>query len=94
MQIPAALERLIEEFSKFPGVGRKTAQRLAFSSLRYTPKEIHYLTDALSEVKEKIRFCSVCSGFTETDPCAIWTNSGRDQKQLCVVEQPNNIFPI
>ena len=94
MQIPAALERLIEEFSKFPGVGRKTAQRLAFSILRYTPKEIHYLTDALSEVKEKIRFCSVCSGFTETDPCAICTNSGRDQKQLCVVEQPNNIFPI
>ena len=94
MQIPAALERLIEEFSKFPGVGRKTAQRLAFSMLRYTPEEIHNLTDALSEVKEKIRFCSVCSGFTDTDPCAICTNSGRDLKQLCVVEQPNNIFPI
>jgi len=94
MQIPAALERLIEEFSKFPGVGRKTAQRLAFSILRYTPEEIHNLTDALSEVKEKIRFCSVCSGFTDTDPCAICTNSGRDHKQLCVVEQPNNIFPI
>ena len=94
MQIPAALERLIEEFSKFPGVGRKTAQRLAFSILRYTPEEIHNLTDALSEVKEKIRFCSVCSGFTDTDPCAICTNSGRDRKLLCVVEQPNNIFPI
>ena len=94
MQIPAALERLIEEFSKFPGVGRKTAQRLAFSILRYTHEEIHNLTDALSEVKEKIRFCSVCSGFTDTDPCAICTNSGRDQNQLCVVAQPNNIFPI
>ena len=70
------------------------AQRLAFSILRYTPEEIHNLTDALSEVKEKISFCSVCSGFTDTDPCAICTNSGRDQKQLCVVEQPNNIFPI
>ena len=94
MQIPAALERLIEEFSKFPGVGRKTAQRLAFSILRYTPEEIHNLTDALSEVKEKISFCSGCSGFTDTDPCAICTNSGRDQKLLCVVAQPNNIFPI
>ena len=94
MQIPAALERLIEEFSKFPGVGRKTAQRLAFSILRYTPEEIHNLTDALSEVKEKIRFCSVCSGFTDTDPCTICTNYGRDQRQLYVVEQPNNIFPI
>ena len=94
MQIPAALERLIEEFSKFPGVGRKTAQRLAFSILRYTPEEINNLNNALSEVKEKIRFCSVCSGFTDIDPCAICTNSERDQNQLCVVEQPNNIFPI
>ena len=94
MQIPAALERLIEEFSRFPGVGRKTAQRLALSILRYTPDEIQNLTEALTLVKEKIHFCSVCSGFTDTDPCAICTNSGRDKKQLCVVEQPNNIFPI
>ena len=94
MQIPAALERLIEEFSRFPGVGRKTAQRLALSILRYTSEEIHNLTEALTLVKEKIHFCSVCSGFTDTDPCAICTNSGRDKKQLCVVEQPNNIFPI
>ncbi|MBS1256782.1 MAG: Recombination protein RecR [Deltaproteobacteria bacterium] len=94
MQIPAALERLIDEFSRFPGVGRKTAQRLALSILRYTPEETQNLTDALTQVKEKIRFCSVCSGFTDIDPCAICTHSGRDQKQLCVVEQPNNIFPI
>ena len=94
MHIPAALERLIEEFSRFPGVGRKTAQRLAFSILRYNFEEIHNLTEALTQVKEKIHFCSVCSGFTDTDPCAICTNSGRDQKQLCVVEQPHNIYPI
>ena len=94
MQIPAALERLIDEFSRFPGVGRKTAQRLALSILRYTPVEIYNLTEALTQVKEKIRFCSICSGFTDTDPCYICTNSGRDQRQLCVVEQPNNIFPI
>ena len=94
MQIPAALARLIEEFSKFPGVGRKTAQRLALNILRYTPEELNNLTGALKQVKEEIRFCSVCSGFTDTDPCSICTNSGRDQRQLCVVEQPNNIFPI
>ena len=94
MQIPAPLERLIEEFSRFPGVGRKTAQRLALSILRYNSNEIHNLTDALTQVKEKIRFCSICAGFTDSDPCAICTNSGRDQRQLCVVEQPNNIFPI
>ena len=94
MQIPAALERLIEEFSRFPGVGRKTAQRLAFNILRYNTEEIHNLTEALTQVSEKIRFCSICSGFTDTDPCSICTNSGRDQRQLCVVEQPNNIFLI
>tara|TARA_B100000945_G_scaffold285512_1_gene255848 strand:- start:716 stop:1318 length:603 start_codon:yes stop_codon:yes gene_type:complete len=94
MQIPAALERLIEEFSRFPGVGRKTAQRLALNILRYKTEEIHNLTEALTQVKEKISFCSICSGFTDIDPCAICANSGRDQKQLCVVEQPNNIFPI
>ena len=92
MQIPAALERLIEEFSRFPGVGRKTAQRLAFNILRYNAEEIHNLTEALAQVKEMIRFCSVCSGFTDTDPCAICTNSARDRRQLCVVEQPNNII--
>ena len=94
MQIPAALERLIDEFSRFPGVGRKTAQRLAFNILRYNTEEIHNLTEALTQVSEKIRFCSICSGFTDTDPCSICTNSGRDQRQLCVVEQPNNIFLI
>ena len=94
MQIPAALERLIEEFSKLPGVGRKTAQRLAFSILRYSSEEVHNLNDALQQVKEKIIFCSICSGFTDSDPCVICTNSERDQKQICVVEQPNNIFPI
>ena len=94
MLIPAALERLIEEFSRFPGVGRKTAQRLAFNILRYNTEEIHNLTEALTQVSEKIRFCSICSGFTDTDPCSICTNSGRDQRQLCVVEQPNNIFLI
>ena len=79
MQIPAALERLIEEFSRFPGVGRKTAQRLALSILRYTPEEIHNLTEALTLVKEKIHFCSVCSGFTDTDPCLLYTSDAADE---------------
>jgi len=94
MQIPVALERLVFEFSRFPGVGRKTAQRLAFNILRYTTEETQNLTDALIQVKEQIRYCSVCSGFTDIDPCAICSHSSRDQQQVCVVEQPNNIFPI
>jgi recombination protein RecR len=94
MQIPVALERLVYEFSRFPGVGRKTAQRLAFSILRYSKQETQNLADALTEVKEQIRYCSVCSGFTDIDPCAICSHAGREQEQVCVVEQPNNIFPI
>jgi recombination protein RecR len=94
MQTPVALERLVFEFSRFPGVGRKTAQRLAFYILRYTTEETQNLTDALTQVKEQIRYCSVCSGFTDIDPCAICSHSSRDQQQVCVVEQPNNIFPI
>ncbi|HBL56620.1 MAG TPA: recombination protein RecR [Candidatus Lambdaproteobacteria bacterium] len=94
MQIPVALERLVYEFSRFPGVGRKTAQRLAFSILRYSQEETQNLADALTEVKEKIRYCSVCSGFTDIDPCTICSHAGRDHEQVCVVEQPNNIFQI
>ena len=94
MQIPVALERLVFEFSRFPGVGRKTAQRLAYNILRYTTEETQNLTDALIQVKEQIRYCSVCSGFTDIDPCAICSHSSRDQQQVCVVEQPNNIFQI
>jgi len=94
MQIPVALERLVYEFSRFPGVGRKTAQRLAFSILRYSQQETQNLADALTQVKEQIRYCSVCSGFTDIDPCAICSHAGREYEQICVVEQPNNIFPI
>ena len=94
MQIPDALERLVYEFSRFPGVGRKTAQRLAFNILRYSQQETQNLADALIEVKAQIRYCSVCSGFTDIDPCAICSHSGREHAQVCVVEQPNNIFPI
>ena len=94
MQIPVALERLVYEFSRFPGVGRKTAQRFAFSILRYSPEETQNLAEALLQVKAQIRYCSVCSGFTDIDPCTICNHSGRDHEQVCVVEQPNNIFPI
>ena len=94
MQIPVSLERLVYEFSRFPGVGRKTAQRLAFNILQYTKEETQNLAEALIQVKENIHYCSVCSGFTDIDPCTICSHIERDQQQVCVVEQPNNIFPI
>ncbi len=94
MQIPDSLERLILEFSKLPGIGRKTAQRLAFGVLRYSPQEAENLANAVSEIKKRIRFCSVCFSFTEIDPCSICTDPARHHETICVVEQPNNIFPI
>ena len=94
MQIPAPLERLVEEFSRFPGVGRKTAQRLAFQILSYTPNEARNFAEAIVQVKEKIRPCSNCFIFTDNDPCKICSSMSRERSQLCVVEQANNVLPI
>ncbi len=94
MQIPESLDRLIQEFSKLPGIGRKTAQRLAFSMLQYTPVEAEHLAEAILEVKQRIRYCSNCFAFTEEDPCLICQDPRRDHSLICVVEQPNNIFSI
>ena len=94
MQIPAPLERLVEEFSRFPGVGRKTAQRLAFQILSYTPNEARNFAEAIVQVKEKIRPCSSCFIFTDNDPCNICSSMSRERSQLCVVEQANNVLPI
>tara|TARA_Y100001970_G_scaffold281858_1_gene393531 strand:+ start:2896 stop:3498 length:603 start_codon:yes stop_codon:yes gene_type:complete len=94
MQFPVALERLVYEFSRLPGIGRKTAQRLAFSILRNSHEETKNLADALISVKEQIKYCSICSSFTDMDPCYICQNPMREIDQICVVEHPNNIFPI
>ena len=94
MQIPAPLERLVEEFSRFPGVGRKTAQRLAFRVLSYTPEEARNFAEAIVRVKEQIRPCSSCFIFTDNDPCDICSSSSREKNQLCVVEQANNVLAI
>ena len=94
MQIPASLERLVEEFSRFPGIGRKTAQRLAFRVLSYSPDEARNFAEAIVRVKEQIRPCSSCFVFTDNDPCDICSSNSRERTQLCVVEQANNILPI
>lgn len=88
------LERLIRELSKLPGIGRKTAQRLAFYLLKQPLSEIQILTRTLTDLKEKIRFCSVCYNITETDPCAICSNSRRDSSVICVVEEANDVLAI
>ncbi len=89
-----SLEKLIGEFSKLPGIGRKTAQRLAFYLLKQPDEEVKALAQALIDVKEKTKLCSVCFNITETDPCPICSSASRDHSTICVVEEPNDVLAI
>ena len=94
MQFAAPLERLIERLRKLPGVGQKSAQRLAFFILRGDAEEARALAQAIVEVKEKIRLCTICFNITDTDPCLVCADAGRDVSSLCVVEEPHNLVAI
>jgi recombination protein RecR len=94
MRFAAPLERLIEALRKLPGIGGKSAQRLAFHILRQSPEDAKALASAILDVKQTIRLCSVCFNITDTDPCLICGDAGRDQSQLCVVEEPHNLVAI
>lgn len=89
-----SLERLINEFSKLPSIGRKTAQRLAFHLLKQPKENVLALSTALVDIKEKIGRCSICYNVTEHDPCSICTNSKRDRSTICVVEEANDVLAI
>jgi recombination protein RecR len=91
---PRALNRLVDELSRLPGIGEKTAQRLAFFILRSPNIRAERLAQAIVEVKEKILFCSQCSGITETDPCSLCTDPARDRSLICVVEDPSDVFLV
>ncbi len=86
--------RLVAELAKFPGIGRKTAARLAFFVLRQPTSEAQALAEAIRELKERIRFCSVCFHITEQDPCPLCADPGRDDQLLCVVEQPQDLIAV
>jgi recombination protein RecR len=90
----APLEKLILEFKKLPGIGAKSAQRLAFDVLRRGPAEARQFVDAILEVTEQMGCCSVCNNITDVDPCLYCANPGRDHHLLCVVEQPQNILAV
>ena len=91
---PRALNSLVDELSRLPGIGEKTAQRLAFFILRSPTIRAERLVQAIVEVKEKILFCSQCSGITETDPCSLCTDPARDRSLICVVEDPSDVFLV
>ena len=85
---------LIEELSKLPGVGVKTAQRLTFFILRSPSDQARRLAEAIMRVKESIIYCSRCFNITETDPCPICSNPNRDQDMICVVEEPLDVLAL
>ncbi len=91
---PRSLVSLIKQLSKLPGIGEKTAARLALYILRSSDEDAKALSRNILEVKEKIRFCSKCFGLCETDPCKICLNRSRDHTILCVVEQPNDLVAL
>jgi len=88
------MSRLIDELKKLPGVGAKSAQRLAFHILRSSDKDAEALADAVRAVKANLRLCSVCNNITDVDPCAYCTSATRNQRLVCVVEEPTNIAAI
>jgi recombination protein RecR len=90
----APVDRLIDELKRLPGVGQKTAQRLAFHRLRAAPEQALALADAIREAKRNIRECSICNNLTDTDPCLYCASPTRDRKTICVVEEPHHILAV
>ncbi len=89
-----SIEHLAEQFAQLPGIGRKTAHRLALYILKLSRDEVVTLAKALVDVKDKVRYCSICSNITETDPCGICSSSKRERASICVVEEPNDVLAI
>lgn len=85
------IDRLINEFSKLPGIGRKTAQRLAFHVINMDIKDVTGLSKALVDVKNEIKYCSICCNISDLEVCPICANSHRDPSTICVVEDPRDV---
>jgi len=88
------MARLIDELKKLPGVGSKSAQRLAFHILRSSEEDASALAGAIHDVKASLRLCSVCNNITDVDPCVYCSSATRNQRLICVVEEPTNIAAV
>ena len=86
--------KLIDEFKRLPGIGHKTAQRLAFHILRVPEADVERFVEALREVKRRIVFCTVCNNLTDVDPCRFCASTARDRSMICVVEEPYNLVAV
>lgn len=92
--LPKSVSKVIDSFSRLPGIGPKTAQRLAFYLLHVPQNELDLFAKNLSELKSKTILCSVCKNVAESDPCTICSNPSRDHETVCVVEQPTDVLSI
>ncbi|NUN69578.1 MAG: recombination protein RecR [Bacteroidetes bacterium] len=88
------IEQLIEEFASLPSIGRKTAQRLAMHVLKMPKEDVANFAKVLMDVKEKVRYCSVCFNITESDPCSICSGQKRNRTVICVVQEPNDVIAV
>ncbi|MGH9173314.1 MAG: recombination mediator RecR [Vicinamibacterales bacterium] len=91
MSLPESLQNLVDQFKRLPGIGAKSAQRLAFHVLKTPREEADRLCDAIRDVKDRITYCSTCNNITDIDPCVFCVDSGRDHRLICVVEEPQNV---
>jgi len=94
MSQPEPLTRLIDQLQRLPGIGRKSAQRLAFHVLKNTREDAERLADAIRDVKERVTYCSTCNNVTDVDPCPLCTDGSRNTSVICVVEEPQNVLVI
>ena len=94
MALPASLQELIEQFKRLPGIGGKSAQRLAFHVLRTPREDAEKLCQAIRDVKDRVIYCSTCNNITDSDPCVLCSDSSRDQRIICVVEEPQNVSVV
>jgi recombination protein RecR len=94
LEYSESVEKLIDEFKRLPGIGPKSAQRLAFFILRQTEKDVDRFAEALREVKRRIIFCSVCNNLTDVDPCRFCSAPSRDRSIICIVEEPYNLIAV
>jgi len=94
MPLPDPLLRLVEQLQRLPGIGPKSAQRLAFHLLRTPREDTDRLVEALRDVKERVTYCSTCHNITDVDPCAYCSSPDRDRALVCVVEDPQNVAAV
>ena len=94
MSLPASLQELVEQFKKLPGIGAKSAQRLAFHVLRTPREDAERLCQAIRDVKDRVTYCTTCNNITDADPCPLCDDPRRDHRLICVVEEPQNITVV